>query len=60
MVLKKLPSLYYLDGKVITLKKKFNIKEVTIEEKERLEIMGGLDRVNILPNIHIAQGGSKV
>jgi hypothetical protein len=54
MVLKKLPSLYYLDGKVITLKKKFNIKEVTIEEKERLEIMGGLDRVNILPNIHIA------
>jgi hypothetical protein len=31
-----------------------------MEERERMEIIGGIERVNVLPNIHIAQGTSKV
>jgi hypothetical protein len=42
-------------------KKKYNNKqEVTFEEKERLEIITGIERGNVLPNIHISQGGTKV
>ena len=37
-----------------------NKQEVTFEEKERLEIITGIERGNVLPNIHISQGGTKV
>jgi hypothetical protein len=30
-----------------------------MEERERLEIIGGIDR-NVLPNIHVASGNPKV
>ena len=69
MILKKLPTLYYLDGRVFyfiififlsTTKKYKNKQEVTFEEKERLEIITGIERGNVLPNIHISQGGTKV
>ncbi len=55
MLLKKIPNLLYLDGRVVIQSFILNQQEVTMEERERMEIIGGIEKGNMLPNIHIPQ-----